>query len=240
MIDAEHIVVVEDAAQDAVQVFRAVQVTAKGLLDDNALSGGRVGLGGTPALRALAQLGGADVLDDGFVELRTDGKIEQDLAASAVGFLLLTHGLRDARPVVGVHGIGRQVVQASGEFAPAFFVEAAPLLARALHPLAKLVIRERRATDAEHAHMRREQPCDVQLEQAWNELAAREIARSTKDHQQTLSLVHVGSKHSVSSLRRRGKVLPIRQQPRLAAGIRLNPNLLVRSGGLHGGEFVLG
>ena len=163
----------------------------------------RVGLGSTPAPRTLAQLAGADVLDDAFIELRTDGEIEQDLAAGAVGYLLLAHGLRDARPVPGVRGIGRQVVQASGEFAPAFFVEAAPFLARAFYPLAKLVVRERRATDAEHAHMRGEQPRDVQLEQAWDELAAREIARSTEDHQQTLSLVHVKTKHSLPRTRRR-------------------------------------
>jgi hypothetical protein len=51
VIDAEHILIVENAAQDAVQVLRTLQVVAKGLLDDDALSSLRVGLGRTPAPR---------------------------------------------------------------------------------------------------------------------------------------------------------------------------------------------
>jgi len=183
VIDAEHILIVENAAQDAVQVLRALQVVAKGLLDDDALSSLRVGLGRAPAPRALAQLGSADVLDDAFIELWTDREIEQNLTARAVGCLLLAEGLGDARPVPGVRSVGGQVVQAAGEGAPTVFVEATPFLARGLHALAKLIVRQGRATDAEHAHMRGEQPRDVQLEQTRNELASREIARSTKDHQ---------------------------------------------------------
>ena len=67
VVDAEHVVVFENTAQNAVQMLRALQVAAKGLLNDDTSTGGRVGLGRTPASRTPVGLDGADVLNDAFV-----------------------------------------------------------------------------------------------------------------------------------------------------------------------------
>jgi hypothetical protein len=151
MVDAEDLVGVEDLVHDRVELLRARQIVAEGLLDDGA------------APRALAALRESVLLqlrDDGREELRRHREIEGEVAARTTGLVQLLDGRLEAAERLVVVEDALHEAHPLGQLLPDLLAErgARMLLDGVVHDLREVLVLPVAAGESHEGEARRQQP----------------------------------------------------------------------------------
>ena len=174
VVNAVNLRLVEVAEDLLVQLARAVEARAKGLLDDDA----------NPALVLFGQARLAQLSDRLGVELRRDREVEEAVPLCAVLLVNLFEQLGEFAVAFGLVNVRRQELHPPGERLPHLLVNALGLRElddRSLHLVAELLVRHRRAAQADDGELGGQQVLLHETVERRDELPLGEVARRAED-----------------------------------------------------------